>query len=124
MEKETKKFLEAEETAEKLVQNMKKLNSEAMSYKTATKELDKTRQRLIGLADSTQRVANGSLDVIRTLKEIGGPKILSSLEKLENNTTTEFSIQTKDFKKLKKLIVIAITSSIIAVILGLVLLLR
>jgi len=124
MVKEGKKFLEAEETAEKLVQTLKKLNSEAMSYKTAAKELDAVRQRLIGLMDSTEKVVNGSLDVIRILKEIGGPEILSRLERLENNTNIEFSNQLKGFEKLKKLILIAITSSIIAVILGLISLLR
>ena len=124
MEKEVQEFLEAEETAEKLVQTLKKLHTEATSYQTATKELDTVRQRLINLIESTEKVVNGSHEVVKTLKEIGGPEILNRLIKLEDKSSEEFAKQSKSLEKLKTLIIVAITSSIIAIVIGIIALLR
>lgn len=124
MEKEVQEFLEAEETAEKLVQTLKKLHTEATSYQTATKELDTVRQRLINLIESTEKVVNGSHEVVKILKEIGGPEILNRLMKLEDKSSEEFAKQSKSLEKLKTLIIVAITSSIIAIIIGIIALLR
>jgi hypothetical protein len=124
MEKEVQEFLEAEETAEKLVQTLKKLHTEATSYQTATKELDTVRQRLINLIESTEKVVNGSHEVVKILKEIGGPEILNRLMKLEDKSSEEFAKQSKSLEKLKILIIVAITSSIIAIIIGIIALLR
>ena len=124
MEKEVQEFLEAEETAEKLVQTLKKLHTEATSYQTATKELDTVRQRLINLIESTEKVVNGSHEVVKILKEIGGPEILNRLIKLEDESSREFAKQSKSLEKLKTLIIVAITSSIIAIVIGIIALLR
>lgn len=124
MEKEVQEFLEAEETAEKLVQTLKKLHTEATSYQTATKELDTVRQRLINLIESTEKVVNGSHEVVKILKGIGGPEILNGLMKLEDKSSEEFAKQSKSLEKLKTLIVVAITSSIIAIIIGIIALFR
>lgn len=124
MEKEVQEFLEAEETAEKLVQTLKKLHTEATSYQTATKELDTVRQRLINLIESTEKVVNGSHEVVKILKEIGGPEILNRLMKLEDKSSGEFAKQSKSLEKLKTLIIVAIASSIIAIIIGIIALLR
>ncbi len=124
MEKEVQEFLGAEETAEKLVQTLKKLHTEATSYQTATKELDTVRQRLISLIESTEKVVNGSHEVVKILKEIGGPEILNRLMKLEDKSSGEFAKQSKSLERLKALIVLAITSSIIAIVVGIIALLR
>ena len=124
MEKEAAKFLQAEETAVKLVETLKQLHTEATSYQTATKELDTVRQRLLNLIESTERVASGSHEVIKILKEIGGPEILNRLRKLENKSTEEFDKQSKAMDKLKTLIILTLASSITAIIIGIIALLR
>lgn len=124
MEKEVQEFLGAEETAEKLVQTLKKLHTEATSYQTATKELDTVRQRLINLIESTEKVVNSSHEVVKILKGIGGPEILNRLMKLEDKSSEEFAKQSKSLEKLKTLIIVAITSSIIVIIIGIIALLR
>ena len=124
MEKEAERFLQAEETAEKLVETLKQLHTEATSYQSATRELDTVRQRLLDLIKSTERVASGSHEVIKILKEIGGPEILNKLAKLENKSTEEFAKQSKSLEKLKTLIVVTLASSITAIVIGIIALLR
>lgn len=124
MEKEAERFLQAEETAVKLVETLKQLHTEATSYQTATKELDTVRQRLLNLIESTERIASGSHDVIKILKEIGGPEILNRLAKLENKSIEEFAKQSKGMNKLKIPIIVTLASSITAVGIGVIALLR
>jgi len=124
VEKEIQKFLEAEASAEKLVQTLKQLHTEATSYQTATKELDIVRQRLLDLIESTEKVANGSYEVIKILKEIGGPEIINRLTKLDNKSTEEFAKQSKGLEKVKTLIIVTLASSIIAILIGIIVLLR
>jgi len=124
MEREVEKFLQAEEAAVKLVETLKQLHTEATSYQTATKELDAVRQRLLNLIESTERIANGSHEVIKILREIGGPEILNRLGKIENKTTEEFAKQSKDMDKLKTLIIVTLASSITAIIIGIIVLLK
>ena len=124
MEKEAERFLQAEETAVKLVETLKQLHTEATSYQTATKELDTVRQRLLNLIESTERIASGSHEVIKILKEIGGPEILNMLVKLENKSIEEFAKQSKGMNKLKILIIVTLASSITAVGIGAIALLR
>lgn len=160
MEKETQKFLEAEETAAKLVETLKQLYSESTSYQMATKELDVVRQQLLNLIESTEKVVSNSHEIVRILKEIGGPEILNRLTKIEDKlseevakvvntnleidrilkeskseiltrltkvedkSTEQFDKQTKSLKRLKTLIIVTLTSSIIAIIIGIIGLLR
>jgi hypothetical protein len=124
MEQEAQKFLEAEETAEKFVQTLKQLHTEATSYQTATKELDAVRQRLLGLIESTEKVASGSYEVIKILKEVGGPEILDRITNVENKVSEESTNQSKNLKNLKILIILTLTSSIIAITVGIIALLK
>ncbi len=124
MEKEVEKFLQAEETAVRLVETLEQLHTEATSYQTATKKLDTVGQRLLNLIESTERIASDSHEVIKILKEIGGPEILNRLAKLENKLTEEFAKQSKGMSKLKMLIIVTLASSITAVIIGVIALLR
>lgn len=124
MEKEAEKFLQAEETAAKLVETLKQLHTEATSYQTATKELDTVRNRLIGLIESTERVVNGSYEVIKILKEIRGPEILNEIVKVKNKVDEEFAKQSKGKNELKTLIIATLASSITAIVIGIIALLR
>jgi predicted alternative tryptophan synthase beta-subunit len=150
MDKEVQKFLEAEETAVKLVETLKLLHNEATSYQTATKELDKVRQRLLSLIESSERIVDGSHQIIKILKEIGGPEILNRILELENKLTSDFVIlkeigqteipdrfkelenkfivefvkQMEGINKLKTMIIVTLASSITAVAIGVIALLR
>jgi predicted alternative tryptophan synthase beta-subunit len=150
MDKEVQKFLEAEETAVKLVETLKLLYNEATSYQTATKELDKVRQRLLSLIESSERIVDGSHQIIKILKEIGGPEILNRILELENKLTSDFVIlkeigqteipdrfkelenkfivefvkQVEGINKLKTMIIVTLASSITAVAIGVIALLR
>jgi len=83
MEKDVEKFLQAEESAEKLIQTLEKLQTEAKSYQGATNELGIARDKLLELIESTKDVVNNSYEVIKTLKDIGGPEIFERFTKLE-----------------------------------------
>jgi len=150
MDKEVQKFLEAEETAVKLVETLKLLYNEATSYQTATKELDKVRQRLLSLIESSERIVDGSHQIIKILKEIGGPEILNRILELENKLTSDFVIlkeigqteipdmfkelenkfivefvkQVEGINKLKTMIIVTLACSITAVAIGVIALLR
>ncbi|MBU4292775.1 MAG: hypothetical protein KJ770_01815 [Actinobacteria bacterium] len=84
MEKDVEKFLQAEESAEKLIQTLEKLQTEAKSYQGATNELGVVRNKLLELIESTKDVASNSYEVIKTLKDIGGPEIFERFTKLES----------------------------------------
>lgn len=134
MEKEAEKFLEAEKIAIQLVETLKQLHSETVSYQTATKELDIVRKNLLNLIDSTKGIVNSSYEIIKVLKEIDGVEILNRIKGLEEYVSKKFSEQSfnievikkelvdglaghkKDVKKLKTLLIIILANSIIAII--------
>lgn len=118
METETQKFMEAEETAEKLVHTLQALHSEATSYQTATKELDTVRQQLLELIESTEKVVIDSHESIKVLKDIGGLEILSKLEQIEANSTQQFASQSKRFDKLNMIVLLTLACSIGALVVG------
>ena len=78
------KFLQAEESAEKLIQTLEKLQTEAKSYQGATNELGIARDKLLELIESTKDVVSNSYEVIKTLKDIGGPEIFKRFTNLES----------------------------------------
>ena len=84
MEKDVEKFLQAEESAEKLIQTLEKLQTEAKSYQGATNELGIARDKLLELIESTKEVVSNSYEVIKTLKDIGGPEIFERFTKVDN----------------------------------------
>ena len=118
LEEEAKKFLDAEETANNILESLKKLRAESAHYQTAKDDLETVRQQLVNLINSTEKVAKGSHEVVQILKEIGGPEILDRIVKLENKSNAYFEEQSKTLKKLKTLIIFCLTSSLIAVIIG------
>jgi|LSQX01.1.fsa_nt_gb hypothetical protein len=123
MEKEAQNFLKAEETAVKLVETLKQLHTEATSYQTATQELNIVRGELLQLIESIEKTAVGSYDIIKLLREIGGPEILSRLINIENILAKEFNKQKSFMDKIKRLITITIIISIVTLVLDIVILL-
>jgi len=79
MSKEAENFLHAEQSAQELLQTLEQLKNEANSYKTSAHELDAVRQKLSGLIDSVLSVAKDTHEVVKLLKAIGGPEILSQI---------------------------------------------
>jgi len=124
LEEEAKKFLDAEETANNILESLKKLQAEAAHYQTAKDDLEVVRQQLVNLINSTEKVVNGSHKVVQILKEIGGPEILDKIDKLENKSNANFEGQLKTLEKLKTLIIVCMISSLIAVIIGILVLLK
>ena len=124
MEKEAQRFLEAEETAKKLVDTLSILHTEASSYQTATKELDTVRNYLADLIESTKDIVKRSHEVVNILKEIGGPEILGRLKRLEEESKESSSKQSGTLGKLKILMIATLASSIIAMILTIITLFR
>jgi len=106
MAQDAEKFLEAEETAIKLVENLKELHFEANSYKNAKMELDEARQKLINLIESTGKVTESSYEIIKMLKDIGGPEILTRINNMNeviadatrslNNDINNYKIDTSE----------------------------
>ena len=82
MTNETEKFLEAEQAAEELVEALKKLRDEAVSYQTSTHQLDAVREKLITFIEASQRISQDTKAAVELLKSIGGPEILGSLHQL------------------------------------------
>ena len=147
MAQDAEKFLEAEETAIKLVENLKELHFEANSYKNAKMELDEARQKLINLIESTGKVTESSYEIIKMLKDIGGPEILTRINNMNeviadatrslNNDINNYKIDTSEkidllekkmdeidaknnimMQKMTKLILITLISSIAAIVIG------
>ena len=98
MEQEVQKFLDAEETAEKLVRSLEELHTEATAYDTALKELSDVRQDLVNLIESTKQLATGSYEAIKTMRELGTPEILDRLTDMQKNTSKELTTQVADIK--------------------------
>lgn len=82
MSQETERFLEAEQAAQEVLEALKRLREEAVSYKTATAELDLVRERLLGLITSTEAIGKDTHNVVNILKNIGAPEILRRIDRV------------------------------------------
>jgi len=82
MSKEADKFLHAEQSAQELVQTLEQLKNETNSYRTSKDTLDSVRQKLSGLIDSSLSIAKDTHEIVKLLKSIGGPEILSRISGL------------------------------------------
>jgi CHASE3 domain sensor protein len=116
MSQESEKFLEAEQSAQQLVETLTALKKETVSYKTSSQELDTTRQKLVGLIDSIENVAKDTHEIVKLIKSIGGPEILRSIESLTKRITEEFNSNERRIQQLKTLAVIGISIAFLAVI--------
>jgi len=113
MSKEVEQFLHAEQSAQELVQTLEQLKSEANSYKTSKDALDAVRQKLSGLIDSVLSVAKDTHEVVKLLKSIGGPEILSRISGVSDQ-----------LNRMKSLVIISLSIAGLSVIGIIVLLLR
>lgn len=138
MDETKKKFLEAEEIATNLAETLKRLYNETSSYKSSKEELNEVRKKLLRLIESTENVVASSHEVVKILKEIGGPEILDRLDKskvlIENtgqavNTSQAMVKDIRDvtqpeilnrLNKLKILVMITLGCSILAIIVGII----
>ncbi len=94
MENEVERFLNAEQTAEKLVETLKQLQQEAQNYDTAAKDLESVRQQLLTLIDTTKEICEISYNAIKILREVNGPEIISKLGQVEGIVTqSDISLQ-------------------------------
>ena len=119
-QQEVQRFLQAEETAERLIQTLRQLQTEATSYTGAAQALDGVRTRLVDLVQSTEQLTVASHGIIKTLQEMGGPEIMHRLLTLENRSTDEFSAASKRLRGLKTLIIITLGASALAVVMGII----
>lgn len=123
MEVETQKFLEAEQTAGKLVGTLQQLHTEATSYRTATGELETVRQRLLSMIEVMQQTAVESHKAIIILNEMGGPEIIRHLNFIESQISRGSELESKQHKKLTTLVLLALTIVTISSILSIIILL-
>ena len=142
MDPENQKFLEAEQSAENLVNTLRQLHAEGVSYQTATKELDVARAQLVALVEKMQLIANGSLEAVKTLRDIGGPEILrriaqleeriekaqqlavNCIAELEGKLDQESATQTKGLKRLTILMILTLVCAAGTLIIGVAILIR
>ncbi|MFC1952626.1 hypothetical protein ACFLWR_00655 [Chloroflexota bacterium] len=122
MEKETVNFLDAEETAQKLVEALSKLQSEATSYGTASTELNDVKLELLNLIESTKSGVERSQAIIKLVGEIGGPEIIDRLARLEEYSQKSFLIQARQLDKLRVFLIATFATAVIAVIISIMLL--
>lgn len=75
-------FLEAEEQANRLVEELVRLKQEVESYAVARQTLDGAAQRVKGLLDPMTEAASRMRDVVSALERIGTPQILQAQQEL------------------------------------------
>lgn len=84
MEEETRRFLEAEERANQLVDALEKLFEETNSYQSAKKELDQVRRELVNLIEVLREIIVGNREITRILGGINAQDIIQKLITLED----------------------------------------
>jgi len=124
MSQEAKKFLEAEQSAEHLVQMLADLKHEAVSYNSSTKELDAVRQKLVSLIDSIQAIAKDTHEVVKIVKAIGGPEILSGINSHSQKLKEQSDIRDDQFSRLRLFIFVGLSASLLSLVGVVILLLR
>ena len=124
MSQEVERFLQAEQSAQELLEALSSLKEEAVSYKTSTKELNAVRQSLVGLIDSIQAIAKDTHEIVKLIKGIGGPEILSLVDSLANKVQGESESNRERFKRLTTLSLIGILTAILSLVGIVILLLR
>jgi peptidoglycan hydrolase CwlO-like protein len=118
MDTETRKFLEAEEQAAKLVSTLEKLQTEATSLQTARGDLQTTTARLSDLITAMKTIAQDTHQSVQTLNQIGAPEILRQLAALEKQSEAESARQIQSQKRLLICIIAVLILSFIGAILG------
>lgn len=124
MAKETDQFLQAEESAEKLVKTLQDLQVKINSYKTAADELNIVRERIINFIQTTEVIARDTHEAVKTVKEIGGPKILKAVEDVSQYVKVEAEANVQKFSQLRTLSATCFAVSLLSLIGVIILLLK
>ena len=124
MASQTDRFLQAEQMADDLVETLKQLHAEAASYKTSGEQLGEVRSRLVTFVEKTERIAQETHELIQILREIGGPEILRAIGSVSDDVKRFNATNTQHQKQLKLLILVALVSSVIGLLFGILLFLK
>ena len=89
MTQEGERFLQAEQSAQDVLNALSKLKEEAVSYKNGTKELATARESLVKLIDSILAIAKDTHEIVKLIKAIGGPEILRSIDSVSKRLHEE-----------------------------------
>jgi len=81
---EMEKFLSIEENANKLLDSISSLEKEVGNYKLSRKALDDVSLELLDLIKTTKEISQSSIAAVNIFKEIGGPRILEEIAKLDS----------------------------------------
>jgi len=85
MDEGARKFLEAEERANQLVEALQKLYEEVNSYQETSRNLQTVREELGNLIVNLKEIVIGNQEISRLLGEINAQDILEKLMNLEND---------------------------------------
>lgn len=101
MANESDKFLQTEESAEKLLETLQELYDEVESYSTSKEALDQVREQLVDFIESSRETVKDTHEIIKILKSIGGPEILRVLSQVLDAVNNESSKNIKALDQLK-----------------------
>ena len=124
MTQPTQKFLEAEESATKVLQALEALRDEADRHLTSAQQLDEARTGLTELIGVVQEAAQGTFDTIQMLKSIGGPEILAQIDSLAQEIAQTTTAHAKQISQLRLLLFVTLALSGVAVLVGILVLLK
>jgi hypothetical protein len=93
-------FLQAEEEASRLVEELARLKEEIQHYSDASHGLDEAVGHVGSLIGEVTKATGAVGNVIKTLREIGTPELLDRLDTLEE--LVEISLQERIVGELKK----------------------
>ena len=82
MASETQSFLDAEESVNQLLKNLKKIKTEIEGYKNAKESLEAAATQVVQLASTLNGTAELTADVVKKLGEIGTPEIMAAVDRL------------------------------------------
>jgi len=82
MASETQSFLDAEESVNQLLKNLKKIKAEIEGYKNAKESLEAAASQVVQLASALNGTAELTTDVVKKLGEIGTPEIMDAVNRL------------------------------------------
>lgn len=122
MTQTVEKFLEAEQSAQQLLNTLEVLKEEAVSYKTSKKELDAARLHLVSLIEAIQVVAKDTKEVVQILLKIGSPEILRLIDSISKQLQTESDSSRAMVRQLRTFVLIGLSASLLSFV-GIILLL-
>ncbi len=124
MTQTVERFLEAEQSAQQLLNTLEVLKEEAGSYQTSKKELDAARLHLVSLIEAMQVVAKDTKEVVQILLKIGSPEILRLIDSVSKQLQTESDISRAMIRQLRTFVFIGLSASLLSLVGIIILLMR